>query len=119
MFPKSLAGCLVKAEDPLLTGERLLAEGVGGQFRTLGELQVGDIDTTAGDGRARIAGADGRAPANLGTSFWEVCEDSGLPPDTVALGAKPLRPIIRAGWRGKKCNCQGPDGCRTRSLSSH
>ena len=52
------------------------------------------VNAAVGDRRSRVAGVDGSAPANLRAAGRKCFENARLAPDSVALGAEPLRPVI-------------------------
>src|SRR5205823_4822886 len=60
---------------------------------------IGDINSTIGHARPRISRGNRRPPQNLGAARWEFVDDSLLPPNSIALRAEPLRPVIRPGNR--------------------
>src|SRR5204862_4190252 len=62
--------------------------------RALAELVIQKVNAAVGDGRSRVAGVDGSAPANLRAASRKCFEDARLAPDSVALRAEPLRPVI-------------------------
>src|SRR5207302_10126713 len=65
------------------------------------ENAVGEVDATAGDGRARVAGANWRSPEHLRAAGRELVEHAVFAPDAVPLRAEPLRPVVRPGHCGK------------------
>src|SRR5437016_5520976 len=94
VFPKNCAVRFVQAQDPFRARNRALVEWIGRMARALAELVIQKVNAAVGDRRSRVAGVDGSAPANLRAAGRKCFENARLAPDSVALGAEPLRPVI-------------------------
>src|SRR5262249_12446975 len=94
-LPRQLAVGHVEAQDALLAGQGFAGETALGVLHPLVEDAVGDVDLAAGDRGPGVAHADVLAPADLGPALGELGQDAGFPPDAVALGPQPLRPVVR------------------------
>src|SRR5207249_4754427 len=65
-------------------------------------LAIHDVDAAVGDGGAGEAAADRGAPENFRAALRELGQDALFAPDTVAVGAEPLGPIVGAKARRAK-----------------
>jgi hypothetical protein len=100
-IPEGLAGGGVEAVHAFGAGEGGAGEGVGGAGAALLDDEVGEDDFARGDGGRGVPAGDGHAPGHLRAAGRERIDDSLLAPDAVAMGAHPLRVIIRAGDRAE------------------
>src|SRR3989442_1499395 len=95
-LPKDIAVGFIQAEHALGAGNLVTREGVCRLLRARGNLAVHDVHAPFCHCRARVAAADGHAPAKLQPVGGKAVEDAGLSPNAIALWAQPLRPVVRA-----------------------
>src|SRR5947199_10061288 len=85
--PELFARLLIQADNPLaLMGM---------------DDAVRKIDSAVGDRRAAVAGANFDAPLGRQLAGCEFLHDAGFPPDAVAVGTAPLRPVVGGGGGNK------------------
>src|SRR6266567_1380094 len=94
IFPNDFSVGFIQAEHAFGAADDPLGEWIGRVAHALGKLAVADINPAIGNGRSGVTAADGSAPKNGRAIGGEFFHDARLAPNRVAIGAKPLRPII-------------------------
>jgi hypothetical protein len=80
MLPKRLAGLLMKTQNPL----ELIRFG----------QSVHNENPSCRNGRTTVARTNGNSPFFFDFRFGKLLHQTGLGPNSVAIGTPPLRPII-------------------------
>ena len=94
---------LRKTQHALRARDATAIKGIARITRLLRELPIHHIHAPIRDRRTGKAPADFHAPAHSGTLRRKFLNDARLPPNSVALRPKPLRPVIRAQCLRGEC----------------
>src|SRR4051812_3531595 len=101
--PKRLAGFRVDAEHALGPWDGVLGDPCFLAGRRRWNIRaIHHVEPIANDGRARVTRSDRHAPWNLWPAGGKSLEQAALAPDAIALGTRPLRPIVGPRRRGNR-----------------
>jgi hypothetical protein len=110
VFPQELAVSRPQAEEPFGALE-FTALGWIGAF-VGGADKIGDIDPAIRDGGTGVAPVDPGTPDDFRAALppsRKFFDQARFPPNAIALGTQPLRPVIGPGGRGKNATQQRQD----------